>query len=143
MRRAINNVTDLKAAIAELESKKPAHEVNLKQNFAQVKDNLQPKRVLQNTFNYAVHTPEINKILIGSVVGFAIGYASRKATQMVNERSLDSLIQNVVNTGVNKLETKNPESKISQILRFIRQHVDRNSSLHPFIGYTDRNRNSF
>ena len=58
-KRYIKNADDLKAAISELEKRVEENEFAMKTNFAQVKENLQPKRVLKNTFSYAAETPEV------------------------------------------------------------------------------------
>ena len=49
----IKNADDLKKAIKELEKRVESDEFELKANYQQVKVNLQPKRVLKNTFSYA------------------------------------------------------------------------------------------
>ena len=131
----IKNAEDLKAAISNLEKRIKADEFELKDNFVQVKENLHPKRVLKNTFSYAAETPEIQKILVNTAIGFILGYASKKAAELLSEQSLNRTVENLVNHHVNELENKHPGTLISKGISLFRKFTPPTSPLYPLIKY--------
>lgn len=131
----IKNAGDLQAAIKDLEKRMQADEFELKSNFAQVKENLQPKRVIKNTFSYAAETPEIQKTLINTAIGFVLGYASKKAAELLTKESLDKTVENIVNHHLNELEFKQPGSLLSKGISLFRRFTPPTSPLYPLIKY--------
>ena len=134
-KKSIKNAEDLKAAITELENRIKDDESELKGGFTQVKTNLHPKRVLKNTFSYAAQTPEVQKILINTVIGFILGYASKKAAELLSEQSLNRTVENIVNHHVNELETKHSGTLISKGISLFRRFTPPTSPLYPLIKY--------
>ncbi|HEX8279070.1 MAG TPA: hypothetical protein VF540_10265, partial [Segetibacter sp.] len=106
--RKISNSEDLRKAMYELESKVKVQELEMQDNYGQIKQNLQTKRVVKNTFSYVAETPEIQKTLVNTVIGFILGYASKKAVELLSENVLDRTIHNLVNHHVDKLENRTP-----------------------------------
>lgn len=131
----IKNTDDLKAAISELEKRVEADEFSIKTNFAQVKENLQPKRVLKNTFSYAAETPEVQKTLVNTAIGFILGYASKRAAELLSEKSLDRTVENFVNHHIDELENKQPGSLLSKGISLFRKFTPPNSPIYPLIRY--------
>ena len=113
-KRDIKNAQDLKAAINDLEKRLEADQFKLKDNFVQVKENLHPKRVIKNSFSYAAETPEIQRTLVNTAIGFILGYASKKATELLSEHQLNRTVENIVNHHVNELENRQPGSLLSK-----------------------------
>lgn len=134
-KNSIKNTDDLKAAITKLEKQVEADEFAMKTNFGQVKENLQPKRILKNTFSYAAETPEVQKTLVNTVIGFILGYASKKAAELLSEQSLNRTVENIVNHHVNELENKQPGSVLSKGVSLIRKFTPINSPLYPLVKY--------
>ncbi len=134
-KRNIKNADDLKAAISELEKRVEADEFSMKTNFAQVKENLQPKRVLKNTFSYAAETPEVQKTLVNTAIGFILGYASKRAAELLSEKSLDRTVENFVNHHIDELENKQPGSLLSKGISLFRKFTPPNSPIYPLIRY--------
>jgi predicted nuclease with TOPRIM domain len=134
-RRKITNNDDLQAAIKELERKVKLDEEEVKDNFEDVKVNLNPKRVVRNTFSYVAETPEIQRTLVNTVIGFILGYASKKAVQLLSEQSLDRTVENIVNHHITKLENKDPDSLLSRGITLFRKHTPPTSPLYPLIKY--------
>src|SRR5438128_12515574 len=108
--RKITNTEDLQKAINELESKVKVQELELKDNYSQVKHNMSPKRVAKNTFSYLGETPEIQKTLINTVIGFILVYASKKAVELLSENALHRSIHNIENNQIDYLDIKQPDS---------------------------------
>lgn len=133
--RKISNSDDLKKAIADLEAKVKVEQLDMKANYQQIKENLNPKRVVKNTFSYVGQTPEIQRTLINTVIGFIVGYASKKAVELLSEHSLDRTIHNIVGHQLDKLEERQPATLLSKSISLIRKHTPQNSSLYPFVRY--------
>lgn len=131
----ITNSDKLQSAIKELERKVKLNEEELKDNYTEVKENLNPKRVLKNTFSYAAETPEVQRTLVNTVVGFMLGYASKKAVEFLSEKSLDKTVQNIVNHQLTKLENKDPDSLLSKGITLFRKNTPPDSPIYPLIKY--------
>lgn len=133
--RKISNSEDLKNAIYDLESKVKVQELEMQDNYAQVKQNLHPKRVVKNTFSYVAETPEIQRTLVNTVIGFILGYASKKAVELLTEENLDRTVHNIVNSHISKIENKQPDSLLSKGISLIRKHTPHDSPIYPFVRY--------
>jgi len=134
-KRNIKNADDLKSAISELERRVKADEFELKSNYLQVKENLHPKRVIKNTFSYAAETPEIQRTLVNTAIGFILGYASKKAAELLSENSLNRTVENIVNHYVNELENRQPGSLLSKGISLFRRFTPPHSPIYPLIKY--------
>ena len=134
-KNSIKNADDLKAAISRLEKQVEVDEFAIKTDFERVKENLQPKRVLKNTFSFAAETPEVQKILVNTVVGFILGYASKRAAELLSEQSLNRTVENIVNHHINELENKHSGSVLSKGIALFRRFTPINSPLYPLIRY--------
>lgn len=133
--KKISNSVELKSAIAALESKVKMQELEIKENYFQVKENLHPKRVVKNTFSYLAETPEIQRTLVNTIIGFILGYASKKAAELLSEDVLDRTIHNVVSSQLSKLEEKQPSTLLSKGVSLFRKNTPNDSPLYPFIKY--------
>src|SRR3954452_5798640 len=132
-RRNIKNSKDLKAAISELEQRIHNDQYGIKENFEQVKENLNPKRVVKNTFSYVAETPEIQRTLVNTVLGMILGYASKKAVELLSEQSLDRTVTNLVNHHISKLESRDPNSLLSKGISLFRKYTPVDSPIYPLI----------
>jgi len=135
IRKKISNSDDLQNAINDLEAKVKVQKLEIQDNFDQVKENLQPKRVIKNTFSYVGETPEIQRTLVNTVIGFILGYASKKAVDLFNEDVLDRTIHNVVNHQLTKIENREPHTLLSKGISLIRKHTPQDSPIYPFVRY--------
>ncbi len=134
-KRNIKSADDLRAAITELEKRVQADEFEIKSNYTQVKENLNPKKVIKNTFSYAAETPEIQRTLVNTAIGFILGYASKKAAELLSERSLNRTVENIVNHHINELENRQPGSLLSKGISLFRRFTPPNSPIYPLIKY--------
>jgi len=134
-RRKITNSEELQQAMKELEQRVQVQETEMKGSYQQVKQNLQPKRLVKNTFSYAAETPEIQRTVVNTVIGFILGYASKKAVELLNEDALNSTVENMVNYQVAKFEHKNPGSLLSRGISLFRKHTPPHSPIYPFVRY--------
>jgi|GEM_PF-3713510 len=134
-KKEITNTDQLHEAIGELERKVKLQEVEMKANYGEVKENLHPKRVVKNTFSYLAETPEIQKTLVNTVIGFILGYASKKAAELLTEESLDRTVQNLVSHQMTILETRNPDNILAKGISLFRKHTPPSSPIYPFVRY--------
>jgi predicted nuclease with TOPRIM domain len=131
----IQNEEDLKAAINELERKVQFHKDEIKGNYQLLKHELNPKKVVKNTFSYVAETPEIQRTLVNTALGFILGYASKKAVEVLNENSLNRTVENIVSHQLTELENKNPNSLLSKGISLFRRHTPPNSPIYPLLRY--------
>ncbi len=135
IRRKISNSQELRQAVYDLESKVKVQELEMQDNYGQIKQNLHPKRVVKNTFSYVAETPEIQKTLVNTVIGFILGYASKKAVELLSEKALDRTIHNLVNHHVDRIENRTPPGLISKGISLLRKHTPHDSPIYPFVRY--------
>lgn len=133
--KKISNTEELKKAINTLESKIQVQTLELKENYYEVKENLNPKKVAKNTFSYVAETPEIQKTIVNTIIGFILGYASKKAVELLSEDVLDRTVHNMVNYHITKIENKKPDSLLSKGISLLRKHTPSNSPIYPFVEY--------
>lgn len=133
--KKISNADDLRSAMRELEGRVKVQEVEMKENYGLIKHNLSPKRVVKNTFSYVAETPEIQKTLVNTVIGFILGYASKKAVELLSEDVFDRTIHNFVNHQIDKIEKREPQTLLSKGLSLVRKHTPSDSPIYPFVRY--------
>jgi hypothetical protein len=64
-----------------------------------------------------------------------LGYATNLFQRIIREDSLNRLTQNLVQAQLDKIERKDPNSKTSKLVSFVRQNIPHDNTLHPFLGY--------
>lgn len=125
----------LRKAIADLERKKAIQEMEMKSEFAEVKENVKPVNLVKNTFSQFAEIPEVRKTLISTIVGFGMGYVAKKAREVLSEESLDHMVSTLVHTQMSKIERKDPEGFMTKAVTYFRKNLKPTSPLYPFIGY--------
>jgi len=133
--RKISNAHDLRQAMYDLEGRMKVQELEIQDNYSQIKENLSPKRVVKNTFSYVAETPEIQKTLVNTVIGFILGYASKKAVELLSENVLDRTVHNIVNHHIDKMEHRAPDTLLSKGISLFRKHTPQDSPIYPFVRY--------
>ncbi len=131
----ITTQEELRKAIALLEQRKQLQQVEIKQEFTVVKRELKPQNLLKNTFSRLAEIPEVKRTMVNTIVGFGLGYISKKASAIMTEVSLDDIVGNLVNTQVSKMENKDSDSFISKAISYFRKNIKSESPLYPFLGY--------
>ena len=129
------NGDQLQLAIKQLEQRINIQEVQMKQNLTEIKENLKPANLVKNSFSRLAETPEIQRTLMNTIVGFALGYAAKKAADVLSEQSLDRLVHNVVDTGLNKLERGQRHNLIGKTISLLRKNTPTHSALYPYVRY--------
>ena len=138
MKHDVKNSKDLETAMKNLKHKIDMQEVKIKDHYEQVKENLQPKNLIKNTYSHIGESPEIQKTLLNTIVGFAIGYGFKKAKDLMNEQTLDRLGKNLIDSILTKIEDSNPQGLVSKGVKMFRQSTPVDSQLHQFVGYRNK-----
>ncbi len=131
----ISTQEELRKAIEALERKKDLQQSEIKQDFQDAKVAFAPANLIRNAFSRLAEIPEVKQTMINTIVGFGLGYVSKKATMIMSEESLDNIASNLVQSQVDKIEQNDPDSFISKALSFFRKNIKRESPLYPFLGY--------
>jgi hypothetical protein len=74
----IHNAEELKTAILELENKKTAEELALKDQFQKTYETYKPANILKNTLEEVSESPKFRKNLFNVVLGLGVGLLSKK-----------------------------------------------------------------
>ena len=135
--RKISNSADVEAAIKELQLKISVQESEMKEQVADVKYNLAPKKVINDSFSFVSETPEIQKTIINIAIGFILGYASKKAIQLLREESINRTVESLVSNQLTKFENQDPNSFISRVITLIRKNTPQDSPIYPLVKYQD------
>jgi hypothetical protein len=76
--KKIHNSRDLKEAIAELELKKDAQELILKNQFRETYQAYKPASLLKNTIQEVSESPQFRNNLLNIAIGLGAGYLSKR-----------------------------------------------------------------
>jgi hypothetical protein len=76
--KKIHNTIELKREITELEIKKDAEELILKDRFKEMYDTYNPTNIIKNTIEEVVASPKFRHNLLNVAIGLGAGYLSKK-----------------------------------------------------------------
>jgi len=119
--KPVSSAAELKEAIAELEKKRKLDEITLKGQLGRTREAVKPQNFIRNSFSSLAEMPEVKRTLVSTLIGFGLGYFSKKATEAVQEDKLNRLIGALVDHSMDKIIEQNPDSLLSKGL-----HVTRN-----------------
>ncbi len=138
MKHNVTNSGELKKAMEDLQQKINMQEVKMKDHYELIKVDLQPKNIIKNTYSHIGESPEIQRTLLNTIIGFVIGYGFKKAKELMNEETMDRLGKNLVHSVLDKVEAHNPQGILSKGVKMLRKTTPEDSRLHPFIGYNQQ-----
>jgi hypothetical protein len=131
----IKNSAELRQAIADLEKKIDVQEVQMKDKAEQLKANLQPKNLAKNGFSYIAESPEIQKTFVNTLIGFVMGFAFKKGAEILNDKSMDRMVKNMLHYGMEKLNKEKPHSILNKTIHTARKFTPPDSSLYQYLHY--------
>jgi hypothetical protein len=129
--KPIKSSAELKEAIAELERKAKSHEVTLESQYEQAKVALKPANVIRNSFSSLAQTPEVRRTLVSTIIGFGIGYFSKKASQVMNEESLNRMVGGIVEHSLNKIVERDPNGLFARGIH-LTKHIAKEKGIRLF-----------
>jgi hypothetical protein len=119
----IKNSEELKRAILELEKKRKIQETVIKEQFQLTKEAAKPANLIRNTFSKLAAVPEVRRTVVNTLMGIAIGYFSKKAQQVLSEKSMNDLMRNLVDTTADHLTQTHPDSLLSKGVNLTRTYI--------------------
>lgn len=135
MKREITNSKELNQAMEDLQKRVKVQEVEMKATYEDVKENLRLKNLMKNKFEQLAQTPEIQRTLLSTAMGMVLGFAAKKANEILSEQSLNKAVENVLNYSIHKLENKNPGSMLSKGIALFRKYTPVDSPIYPYVRY--------
>jgi hypothetical protein len=106
----ITTSAELKEVIIKLEYEQSMKGVLLKEQFHHVIESLKPVNLIKNTFRDVTGSPFIMDNLLGSAVGLASGYLSRRVIIGTSGGIIKKILGSVLQFGVSRIVAKNPDA---------------------------------
>jgi len=119
----ITSAAELKNVIQRLEIEQAIDGQLLKEQFYFAFDSLKPVNILRNTLYEITSSPHLMDSILGTAVGLASGYVSRKIVMIgASGNIIRKLLASVMQLGVTNVVSQNPDT-IKSIGQFIFQHI--------------------
>ena len=119
----ITSATTLKSAIQLLEVEQTINEQLLREQFYLTFDSLKPANLLRSTFHEVVSSPHLVDDLLGTAVGLATGFVSKKVVMIgASGNIIRKLIGSALQLGITTVVSQHPET-IKSIGHFIFQRI--------------------
>jgi len=107
----INSVAELKIAIKLSEVDRELKKQILKEQFYFIRESLRPINLIKNGLNKMVTSPNLINNILGTVLGLATGYMSKKIVVGTSTNILRRVLGNILQFGVTKAVAKKSEGK--------------------------------
>jgi hypothetical protein len=127
----INSVAQLKMAIKLSEVDRDLKEQILKAQFIFIRESIRPANLIKNGLNKMVSSPNLINNILGTVLGLATGYMSKKIVVGTSTNILRRVLGNILQFGVAKAVVKNTEGGLFQKERS-QKFEDENSDFRQF-----------
>jgi len=118
----ITSPAELKNAIRLLEVEQTIKGQLLKEQFHITYESLKPINILKNTLNDVASSPYLIDNILGTAMGMASGYLSKKIFVGTSGNIFRKLVGSVLQFGVTNIVAKNPEA-IKSFSRFIFKNI--------------------
>lgn len=100
---------DLKEAIFLLKKKQTVELKLLKEHMQTVKESLKPVNLIKGLFRQVTSAPEIKGDILGSIIGLATGYVSKKAFVGGSHNPITKIIGSLLQMGVSNVASNNSD----------------------------------
>ena len=120
----ISSISGLKDAIKSLEADQAAKGKLLKEQFYLIYDSFQPARLLNGTLSHIASSPYLIDNILGTALGLASGFLSKKIIIGYSGNKLRRLIGTVLQVGVTNVIAQNSD-KIKLFSRSFFQNIFR------------------
>ncbi len=126
----INSVAGLKNAIQLLEVEQAINGQLLKEQFYLTYESLKPVNLLKGTLKDITSSPYLIENILGTAIGLATGYLSKKIVVGASGNIIRKLFGSVLQLGVTNAVAQHPDG-IKSIGQFIFQHIFRKKDGRP------------
>ena len=107
----ITTTTELKNAIWQLEQKQAEEWTLLKQQSLYTYESLKPVNAIKNTLHELMSSSDVKKDLLGTLLGLAVGFLSKKVAIGSSHNPLKQLLGSILQMGVAGAVSKNEDIK--------------------------------
>lgn len=104
----INSVTDLKAAIQQLERKQADEVIKLKEEIHFAFESLKPLNLIKSTIREAASSGELKDNLLNTTAGLSAGFLVKKLFVGKSNNPLKKTAGNIIMFGITNMMAKNP-----------------------------------
>lgn len=125
----ITNRIELINAINLLEVDHENNQELLKEQFLISFESLKPFSIIKSTLKEVYSSPLLGESILGTTIGLATGYLSKKIVVGLSGSILSKLFGTILQVGVTKVVSKHPDTIIS-LGQYIFQHVFRKKELN-------------
>ena len=105
----ITSIAGLKNAILLLEAEQTVKGILLKEQFQLTFESLKPINILKNTLKEVSSSPLLIDNILGSVVGLATGYLSKKIVVGASGNIFRNMLGSILQFGVTNVVSRHPE----------------------------------
>lgn len=105
----ISSAASLRNAIQLLEAEQTTRGILLKEQFLLTYESLKPVNILKNTLKEVTSSPNLINNIIGTTVGLATGYLSKKIVVGTSGNILRNLLGTVLQFGVTNVVSQHPD----------------------------------
>ena len=105
----ITSAVSLKNAIQLLEAEQTVKGILLKEQFQLTFESLKPINILKNTLKEVSSSPLLIDNILGSVVGLATGYLSKKIVVGASGNIFRNMLGSILQFGVTNVVSRHPE----------------------------------
>ncbi len=105
----ITSVTDLKAAIKELEYKQAREWPMLKEDFRNHYENFKPVNILKNTLKEVIASPEIRNSAVKAAMSFTAGIVVKRMVLGKLDNPLTKILGTAIDTTITGVVSKNAD----------------------------------
>ena len=118
--QSITSIEKLKEAIQVLEDEQAVKKQVLREQFLLTYEGLKPINLLKNTLNEIASSPNLFDNILGTVVGLASGYVSKKIYIGTSGNIIRKLLGSLLQFGVTNVVANHPDA-IKSFGQFILQ----------------------
>lgn len=124
----ITSAKALRESIMQLELKQLEQERLLKEQFALTYQEMKPASIIKRTVKDIFATNDIKDNILGSVLGLAVGYLSKKVAVGSTHNPLKQLLGAILELGVANAVSKNSVGIGSQVMEWIRNYLSKSEA---------------
>ena len=125
----ITSVADIKSAIQLLEEEQSARGQQLKEQFYLTFESLKPVNLLKSTIKDISSSPYLIDNILGTAMGLASGYLSRKVVVGASGNLLRKLFGVILQLGVTNLVARHP-NEVKSLSHLIFQRILRKKDVN-------------
>lgn len=110
---SITTVAQLREAVLLLKAQQTSEGELLREHFMMTYETMRPVNLIKSAFNEVTESQELKEHVLSSVVGLAVGHASKKVFESVSDSPAKELFGTAIQFGVTNAVARHPEVVIA------------------------------